>query len=338
MKIIKLTLFILLNTYIVNGQIDNQSISTPQIVSNKSKSKYFKKYIYNFNKIVRSNSIYADSLDWHTINTNIAKLSIGLKAKEDAHILSDYVLSELRQSGENHSFYMKKVNVNKFSDHNTDGRQPFSKLIDNHIGYIYVPGFNSVNDTTCSNFAIKIQKLIEDLDSRKTITGWIIDLRENSGGNMYPMIAGLGPIVGEGTLGYFINPKSKKTDKWYYSNGSSGEGNKPYLTIKKPYSLKTLNSKVAVLISSMTGSSGEMTAVSFIGKENVKILGQNSGGYTTGNQGYKLLDGSYLYLAVSYISDRNNKKYLGSISPDILVDEKDDNDTISIAQKWLDSK
>ena len=31
-------------------------------------------------------------------------------------------------------------------------------------------------------------------------------LRGNGGGNMWPMIAGVGPLLGEGPLGYFIGP------------------------------------------------------------------------------------------------------------------------------------
>jgi hypothetical protein len=328
---------IILATFLYVSNILGQSntINSSPTSSSKETTKYIRKYINDLNKIIKKNAIYSDSLNWQILNNHLDSLVKNLKTKEDITIATKYVLDQLRLSGDNHSFFMPKTTVEKFSNHNTDGRQPYAKLIDNHVGYIYVPGFFSISDTACYNFASKIQKLIKDLDSQNSITGWIVDLRQNTGGNMYPMIAGLGPLIGDGTLGYFVHPKTKSTDKWFYSNGSSGEGNEKLVTIQNPYTIKSNNPKIAVLISSQTGSSGEMTAVSFIGKQNVKFFGQPSGGYTTGNQGYKLIDGAYIYLAVSYIEDRNNKKYLGSIYPDVLIDNKNDSLTLTTAERWV---
>lgn len=316
---------------------DNFNIEDREI-SKEPPSHYVKKYSKKFNKIVKNNSIYSDSLNWNTINADIKILSKGLKTANDAHILSNYVLSKLIEVGDHHSSFMNKTIVKKIALQNLDRRQPFAKLLENQVGYIYVPGFISTNDTISINFANKIQTLIKDLDTKNIITGWIVDLRENTGGSLYPMIAGLGPLIGEGTLGNFIYPKSNTTSKWYYSNGTAGIGNKKNLNIKEPYTLKNSNTKIAVLIGSTTASSGEMTTISFIGKSNVKLIGQPSGGYTTGNKSFNLSDGSLLNLARSFVSDRNNKKYLNVIFPDILVDEKDKNITILIAQKWLNEK
>jgi len=35
-------------------------------------------------------------------------------------------------------------------------------------------------------------------------TGWIIDLRGNGGGNMWPMLAGIGFVLGDGPAGSFV--------------------------------------------------------------------------------------------------------------------------------------
>jgi len=36
---------------------------------------------------------------------------------------------------------------------------------------------------------------------RDDLIGWIVDLRGNGGGNMWPMLAGVGPVLGEGVVG-----------------------------------------------------------------------------------------------------------------------------------------
>ena len=51
----------------------------------------------------------------------------------------------------------------------------------------------------------QIQDQIKIMDHPYNI-GWIVDLRGNGGGNMWPMLAGIGPILGEGIAGYFIDP------------------------------------------------------------------------------------------------------------------------------------
>ena len=63
-------------------------------------------------------------------------------------------------------------------------------------------------------YARQIQNAISAAD-RDDLIGWIVDLRSNGGGNMWPMIAGLGPILGEGPLGYFIGPTGSET-VWEY--------------------------------------------------------------------------------------------------------------------------
>jgi hypothetical protein len=50
-------------------------------------------------------------------------------------------------------------------------------------------------------------------------SGWIIDLRGNGGGNMWPMLAGIGFVLGEGNLGYFVDGKSIEV-AWRYQDGA----------------------------------------------------------------------------------------------------------------------
>jgi len=51
------------------------------------------------------------------------------------------------------------------------------------------------NDAQFVQFESKLQKIVADLD-RAHPAGWIVDLRGNVGGNMWPMLAGIGPLLG----------------------------------------------------------------------------------------------------------------------------------------------
>jgi len=207
-----------------------------------------------------------------------------------------------------------------------------------NIGYLFVPGFESANDTTGTSFAVKIQNMIRELDMQHHITGWIVDLRKNHGGNMYPMIAGLGPLLGDATLGYFISNENNQIIPWKYEKGKAYNGGLLMASVLSPYTIKNRGLKIVVLIGPETSSSGEMTTISFIGKPKVKLVGQQTGGYTTANTGFKLSNGSYLYLATSYTIDRNKKKHFGKINPDIKIESSNSKNkdlTVQAAMTWI---
>lgn len=108
------------------------------------------------------------------------------------------------------------------------------------------------------------------------------------------------------------------------------------VTLNDPYKLKNTSAPVAVLIGPTTGSSGEMTAMSFIGKPGAKLFGQLSSGHTTANQSFPLSDGSLLLLAVSVTADRNKKEFKGKIHPDELISMDSSGDkTLAAAQAWI---
>lgn len=297
--------------------------------SGKEPSEIAKKYIEDFKNIVQKNSIFSDKIDWQKINNNIEILSKGMESVEDTDIALYYILKNLKKVGDKHSFIESKENFEKRKVSNPKGIEPEYQLINNNIGYIMVPGFNSANKEIANNFAEKIQNMIKKLDSENNIKGWVVDLRKNTGGNMYPMIAGLGSLVGEGNLGYFV-AKNRK-DTWKYENGKMGSYQ---YTI--PPKINSSDKKIAILIGKKTRSSGEATAIAFIGKNNVKLFGQPSGGFTSANRSFRLSDGKSIALAVSFEMDRTGKEYRSEIIPDVIIKPDANKDLdLETAQKWI---
>jgi hypothetical protein len=305
-------------------------------VPNTPPSKVVKKYVKNVCRLVKKHSIYSDSLNWMTLHKELDFLSKGMSSMKDASILGAFVLGKLSELGDNHSSILSKSYAIQYKTQNNVSSQPTGKMLAGGIGYISVPAFLSTNKTAARNFAQTIQDLIKKLDTENEVKGWVVDLRQDRGGNMYPMIAGLGPLLDNGTSGYFVHPKSKRKVKWFYANGHCGSSIFSSVKLKYPYFPKNKTAKIAVLIGEHTASSGEMTAISFIGKPNTKLFGQHSAGYTTGNEMYKLPGSSVLNLADSFIADRNSKRYVEGITPDELV--VGETETVLIAGKWIEEK
>ncbi|WP_449439415.1 S41 family peptidase [Pedobacter steynii] len=310
-----------------------------EVSQNTPASESVTAYVNDFIRIVKQNSLFTDSLNWPLIEKEVVTFSAGLNRVDEARPIVDYIIGKLKAVGDNHSFIQNKVTAERYTKENSNSAKPEAKLISGNIGYVSVPGFGTTNSDVSVRFATDIQNMIRKLDTENQIRGWIVDLRNNTGGNMYPMIAGLGPLIGESTLGYFIKKVDNKEAKntWFYKNGGSGIGSGTIVRVPNPYKIKNKTVKIAVLIGAKTSSSGEMTAISFIGKRKTKLFGSLTGGYTTANGSFKLSDGSNLLLASTYTADRNMKRYMKKISPDVVVSQHADGTDADLkaATAWL---
>lgn len=204
------------------------------------------------------------------------------------------------------------------------------RLIDGRIACIKMPAFIG-NDSLCALFSIQLQSLIKGYDEQN-ISSWIIDLRENYGGNMWPMMLGASPLLGEGIHGYFVDPDSNYFG-WKYHNGSVFEGEAHRQKIENPYKLKTSNIKIAVLIGKQTGSSGEAIAVCFKGLSKSRFFGERTYGLVTSNNVFDLPDGAELVLTVSRFCDRNRSILYQGIEPDELITVPDS--VMGAAVSWI---
>ena len=217
---------------------------------------------------------------------------------------------------------------------------PQGSVIDGRFGYVHVAGFSGTKED-CLTFATAIQSALAEADN-KPLLGWIVDLRVNTGGNMYPMIAGLGPLLGERELGYFVTADSR--DPWGYSKGGSYAGKTRLAEGSKPVKLQQGNLPVAVLMSSFTASSGEATLISFLGDPRVKTFGAPTYGVPTGNESYPMSDGAMLVLCTCLEADRTGKTYDSAIPPDVAVKQdwtryrSAGDPTIAAAKNWIRSK
>ncbi|MEO7316993.1 MAG: S41 family peptidase, partial [Ginsengibacter sp.] len=301
--------------------------------SNYLSQKEVKKAVDQISKFIRKQSIVTDSLKWREIDREVEQISTTVKSKDDLEKINNYFTKQLRKAGDKHSFFLTGKRVDKIKSESQEGKQAESRYLENGVGYIKVPALLTFDGEKDKHFANNIRRQIQTLDTEHMITGWVVDLRHNTGGNMWPMLAGLNALIEDGIVGYFVYPASKKNIAWKSTNG-----NITFTGLKvDTYKIKNQQVKIAVLIDSLTASSGEMTAISFSGLPNVRFFGTPSGGYTTANITIPLLYGNILNLAASYVADRNHKEFMDKIIPDEIVTstDKSKDETLGMAAKWL---
>lgn len=96
------------------------------------------------------------------------------------------------------------------------------EVLPDKTGYLTLPWLSSTDPEVCTRYIDSVHSVIATLD-QQGVQKWIIDLRTNTGGNCWPMLAGIGPLLGEGVCGYFVFPDSRKP--WVYKNGAAYHGN-----------------------------------------------------------------------------------------------------------------
>jgi hypothetical protein len=195
---------------------------------------------------------------------------------------------------------------------------PSGKLLDSGLAHVLLPGV-SCSAEWCQGYALTVQGLIGELEAAPPC-GWVVDLRQNNGGNMWPMLVGVGPLLGEGQAGAFVYPDGQE-DPWSYADGQASCGDEVVTAIDSAVVYAPLEPlpPVAVLTSRVTASSGEAIAVAFRGRPNTRSFGTETAGLSTANQGFPLADGALLSLTVARFADRTGTVYDGPIAPDEVV-------------------
>ncbi len=270
-------------------------------------------YLKSTINLMQINSINRKTVDWDNLRTRVLEV-----------MGTDSLISEanaplkeaLRLLNDNHSLIVRPDGTHLFARTvGCSGTNVNAHNLPDNIGYVKVRTFNGTSDTPEARFYIQeIRNQIRAQD-KENLIGWVVDIRGNLGGNMYPMIAGIGPVLGEGTAGYFIDPDGS-TKSWGYADHRSTLDGRPLAEASDNYELLHSAPKVAVLIDGAVASSGEALAISFIGREDTRLFGSASCGASTGNKGFTLKDDSQLYLTVSYMADRNKNKFGEEIIPD----------------------
>ncbi|MCK8495190.1 S41 family peptidase [Spirosoma sp. RP8] len=179
-------------------------------------------------------------------------------------------------------------------------------------------------------YAQALQEAIKAADSDQLV-GWIVDLRGNRGGELYGMLAGIGPILGEGISGYFKYPDDTY-GSWGYQDGTSFLDNNVIVRLPTPYQLKKSNPKVAVLTNPETASSGEGIAIAFKGRANTQSFGLPTCGVSSANAPIKLSDGARLTLTIGVVADRTKTVYGHSVQAGELLSGVA---AIEAAIRWL---
>jgi carboxyl-terminal processing protease len=285
-------------------------------------------------ELIENNALERTAINWPEQKPKWLNEALVFTDLSEAHELISRVLKNL---GDNHSHLIAAAKTLADATFDPDNPVPSGFLFNKYIGVVEIPehgGDGKMGDG--SNYASVVQDILYDLEQQGA-SAWIIDLRNNGGGNMWPMLAGLAPLLGRETLGAFANPHTKERNDWHEILWST---NNPLVEAQLPL-LKNRAAPVALLTSKKTLSSGEAVLISFLGRLTPRTFGEPTGGLLTANAPFQLCDKSWLMLTTALEADRLGRLYKTSISPDVFVKidwsklGQADDSVLLEASKWL---
>jgi carboxyl-terminal processing protease len=329
-------------------------------------------YLNHVLDLMQQNALHKKEIDWPALRIETSWHAAGAQSTVDTYPGIFFALSQLK---EHHSFLRLPDNLSDADKKRSSAslasilgprnRQlprpsasPFRTRIDpaGHLihgggltfAYVVVPACGSKHSNMEENvadfqkYADTLHDISAGLEASHPV-GWIIDLRGNGGGNMYPMLAGIGFVLGEGSAGSFVSLEGNTQSVWSYHSGKATVAEIVDAEVTKPPLTLTELPPVAVLIDTGTISSGEAIAVSFAGRPRARFFGTHTFGLAGGNRMFPLVDGAALFLNTTMDADRLGRTYPHGIEPDVsfpepatIPDEASD-PALQAAETWLSS-
>jgi carboxyl-terminal processing protease len=328
-------------------------------------------FLDNAIDIMRQHDLHGQGVDWTELRTDAFKRAGGAFNPIDTYPAIYWALVQLGDPGSHlrlpPGLYPDQIALLQQAEKEALTNAPGGPRVDNSIptaftsrrlpeghvitvqgrnfGYVVLPRCSAKDNDGLLLYAADVRRILTDIAAQNP-KGWIVDLRGNTGGNMWPMLTGIGPILGDGPAGSFVAADGNVT--WFYQDGKTGTRNPGgvetvSLTLDEEPALRTPSpAPVAVLVDSSTASSAEAITIAFHGRPDTRFFGTHTAGKSTAVQPFKLDDGAELYLTTAIDADRSGKSYPDGFTPDQVVSvsgssmPQENNDVvIQAAQTWL---
>jgi carboxyl-terminal processing protease len=327
-------------------------------------------FLDNAIDIMRQHALHAQDVDWDALRTEAFKRAGGAFNPIDTYPAIYWALVQLRDPGSHirlpAGLYPDQIALMQQAEREALNNAPAGaraavataptpfvarRLPEGHIvtvqgknlGYIVLPRCSAKDNEGLLLYAEDVRRILTDLAGQSP-KGWIVDLRGNTGGNMWPMLTGIGPILGEGAVGSFVAASGKMT--WFYQDGKTGTRNPAgletvSLALQEQPVLLVPSAPVAVLVDSSTASSAEAITIAFHGRPDTRFFGTRTAGKSTAVQPFKLDDGAEIYLTTAIDADRTGKPFPDGFTPDQIVSspgtipQPNNDQAVLAAQSWL---
>lgn len=304
--------------------------------------------------VISVRSLQRDLIDWKEIRAD-AQLSLTNVSPEQGFQLAQAVLREVigqivEVGGDGHNIFMSAEEVDSLGAYmNSPSQETLPIVMPNEpapgMVKIIVPRFANTSEAGKRYVELLWNQLEAAVD--ESTCGIVVDLTSNRGGNMYPMLQGLGPLIGEGpvlgftdaagtTLQVSMNAQYQLAQQSKSAEGQTvveGVSNTLYTPDRPAPDLSGRDLAVAVIIGPMTVSAGEATAIGLREVDfPVMFFGESTAGYATSGFSLPLIDGAMVRLSDLWTTTVDGETFPDGVPPDVEVDGWNESGE---AEEWI---
>jgi len=280
---------------------------------------------------VRAEAFYADRIDWSSWEAEAETVASEASTVADTY---GFVRRLVFALGDHHSQFFAPEDRPDLQQ-STMAVAPWGQVDDSGIGLVHLPGIATA-DSGSDQARDYITAALHVFDAQAC--GWIVDLRGNGGGNLFPMLVALGPILGPGpTVGYRHHDGS--TDVYELDDEGALIAPDGSVLAAPPAGSEITyvpGLPIAVLQGGSTASSGEGVLMALLGRPNVRTFGRPTAGLPTGNSLVEFTDGSAVNLTQAIGVDSAGVTHESAIPPQTPTGPSQD--ALDEAHAWLSSQ
>ncbi len=276
--------------------------------------------------LVKMNALLRDSINWKVVEPQVRALAGGARKPSEVYAAIQWLLTQLADS---HSYFVPAASVKEFWAP-AENRLPVIRVLPDGVGYVSLSGYAGGDQDSNRAYIMRVHSSLDSIAPRVRC-GFVVDLRGNTKGDMWPMLASLRPFLGSQRLGTFGDP-SGPSPPWITGDSVGA---------MPPETLKALETaRVAVLTGSGTVGAGEAVTIAFRGRPQTRSFGQPTVGTPTANSAFPLSDGALILMTTGLMADRTGRRYGARVEPDEVVAaplEPDDVQDLALAAaiRWL---
>ena len=330
------------------------SLTSPTVAAQDSLSDSTRAVLDSVYTLIHEHSLYRDEADWPAIETAF-RAGVDTARTVDRAVASfrdvfeslDDVHSAIFYSGQRIGYYRGPIQSNLrdvpalVALASEQSNTPIGQILPGGVGYVLVPSYVTSDQLAIDAASATLRDVVCDLAPDAT-SGWIVDLRLNEGGNVYPMLSGLGDLLGDGVAVRSVGADGSAQMEWSIREGVLHLGDYQAATVERRCPEASAGGPIGVLVGPATLSSGQLTAVAFAGWERARLFGDRTAdGYSTANQWYQVTPELALNLSVSYFADRSGFVHEGVVLPDEevpcewVLDEPKYDPVVRRAMRWI---
>jgi hypothetical protein len=176
------------------------------------------------------------------------------------------------------------------------------------------PQATFVDPQATQEYAARVSRLVDEAVHAKHPCGAVIDLTDQAGGNAWPPLAVLQPLVTANNSARFVSRDGTRTA--ILSSANLDQIHPKFSTFGSGILSKIGKEPFAIVTASTTASAGEMLVMLLRGEKRSRVFGRPTYGATTGNSAVVLPDGGTLLLSVARYSLGDGPPVRGRIEPD----------------------